>query len=226
MDGASRDDGPLPLLLVVPAFTTGMIDATSFLDLGGVFVAAMTGNVIILGLGLAGHGAPLPAALSLLSFAGGATGAGAAARSRLRPGHRGRALAAGAGVQAALACAAATLATWAGTTTAGPRRLVIMTLAFSLGWSYAIVRSLAVRDVNTTVVTTTLTSLLSESVAPARQGRRFVSICSLLTGAVAAGLLRRAGGPQVPLWVAALLLAGCALAAFVASGRPGARNWG
>ncbi|ROO85530.1 uncharacterized membrane protein YoaK (UPF0700 family) [Actinocorallia herbida] len=225
MTGAAGEDGPLPALFVLLAFTTGMVDATSFLDLGSVFVAAMTGNIIILGLGIAGFGTPLSAALSLLSFAAGAICAGRAARSRLRPLHRGRRLAAGTAVQAALVCGAVVVGTRYGFADELPRRAVIMMLAFSLGWEYAIVRALRVRDLNTTVVTTTLTSLFAESVAPVRQSRRLVSICALLAGAFASGALRRAVHPTAPLWAAVLVLAACAVTAFVAAGRPGAERW-
>lgn len=40
--------------LLVLTVATGVIDATSFLALGGVFAAMQTGNVIFLGLGIAG----------------------------------------------------------------------------------------------------------------------------------------------------------------------------
>jgi uncharacterized membrane protein YoaK (UPF0700 family) len=45
--------GPLPALLVVLTAVTGLIDAVSILDLGRVFVANMTGNVVFLGFALA-----------------------------------------------------------------------------------------------------------------------------------------------------------------------------
>ena len=35
---------------------TGLVDATSYLKLGHVFVANMTGNVVFLGFGIAGAG--------------------------------------------------------------------------------------------------------------------------------------------------------------------------
>lgn len=220
-----RDDGPLPYLFTVLAFTTGMIDATSFLTLGHVFVAAMTGNIIILGLGLAGLGTALSSALSLLSFAVGAGCGGHAVLPRFAHRHRGLLLAAGVAVQAVLVCGAAALASRYGLADPWARRLVIVTLAFSLGWEYAIVRGLKVPDLNTTVVTTTLTSLFSESVAPGSQRRRLVSICALLAGALVSGLLHRALFALAPLWTAALVLAGCAVVAYAAARRPGAERW-
>ncbi|MEU9832247.1 YoaK family protein [Streptosporangium sp. NPDC048047] len=220
-----RPDGPLPYVLVALAFTTGMIDASSFLDLGQIFVAAMTGNVIILGLGLAGHGTPLPSALSLMSFAAGAAGGGSAVLSWSGRRHRGLLLAAGTAVQTVLVCGASVLASRYGFADPRARWPVIMTLAFSLGWEYAIVRGIRVPDLNTTVVTTTLTSLFAESVVPARQGRRLVSICALLTGALVSGTLRRVLFPAAPLWTAVLVLTGCTVVVYVAARRPGAERW-
>jgi len=49
-------DGPLPPLLLVLTVVTGLVDATSYLKLGHVFVANMTGNVVFLGFGIAGAG--------------------------------------------------------------------------------------------------------------------------------------------------------------------------
>lgn len=56
-------DRPARALLVL-TFATGVIDAASFLALGQVFAAMQTGNVIFLGLGIAGaEGAPVLAPL-------------------------------------------------------------------------------------------------------------------------------------------------------------------
>jgi len=50
-------DGPLPSLLLTLTVVTGLVDATSYLKLGHVFVANMTGNIVFLGFGIAGAGA-------------------------------------------------------------------------------------------------------------------------------------------------------------------------
>src|ERR1700722_12395884 len=46
--------GPLPPLLLSMTLVTGLVDAFSYLVLGHVFVANMTGNVVFLGFALAG----------------------------------------------------------------------------------------------------------------------------------------------------------------------------
>jgi uncharacterized membrane protein YoaK (UPF0700 family) len=45
--------GPLPALLLILTGVTGLVDAVSYLKLGHVFVANMTGNVVFLGFAVA-----------------------------------------------------------------------------------------------------------------------------------------------------------------------------
>ena len=52
--GRDTRDGPLPPLLVAMTLVTGLVDAFSYLLLGHVFVANMTGNVVLLGFALVG----------------------------------------------------------------------------------------------------------------------------------------------------------------------------
>src|SRR4029077_16972575 len=58
---------PLPQALLVLTFTTGVVDAVSYLGLGHVFTANMTGNVVLLGFGIAGAGG-LPIAAPFASL--------------------------------------------------------------------------------------------------------------------------------------------------------------
>ncbi|MFD1277826.1 YoaK family protein [Streptomyces kaempferi] len=53
---ATRDHGPLPGLLLALTVGTGLVDAVSYLTLGHVFVANMTGNVVFFGFAVAGVG--------------------------------------------------------------------------------------------------------------------------------------------------------------------------
>jgi uncharacterized membrane protein YoaK (UPF0700 family) len=59
--------GPLPLLLVVLTVVTGLVDAVSYLKLGHVFVANMTGNVLFLGFAAA-DAAQFSVAVSLVAM--------------------------------------------------------------------------------------------------------------------------------------------------------------
>ena len=63
--------GPLPPLLVAMTVVTGLVDAFSYLVLGHVFVANMTGNVVFLAFALAGaRGFSLPAVVVALAAFG------------------------------------------------------------------------------------------------------------------------------------------------------------
>src|SRR5438105_6006964 len=90
---ADDEDGPLPPLLLALTVVTGLVDAFSYLVLGQVFVANMTGNVVFLGFALAGASRfSAPASLSAL----GAFSIGAVAGGRLGTlvsAHRGHLLA-------------------------------------------------------------------------------------------------------------------------------------
>src|SRR6478609_11579937 len=88
---------PLTRALLVLTFTTGVIDAASYLGLGRVFTANMTGNIVLLGFGIAGSGG-LPVIAPLVSLgaflAGAAFGGAMVKRMAVRhPQHLARALA-------------------------------------------------------------------------------------------------------------------------------------
>ena len=72
LDQARRHSAPSTLLLLTA--TTGLIDAVSYLGLGHVFTANMTGNVVFLAFALAGaSGLSVSASLlALVSFLVGA----------------------------------------------------------------------------------------------------------------------------------------------------------
>jgi uncharacterized membrane protein YoaK (UPF0700 family) len=100
---------PPPLTAV-----TGLVDAASYLKLGHVFVANMTGNVVFLGFAIAGTGGASVGA-SLFAIAAFLAGSVAAGRLGARlGGHRGGLLAAATSMQAV-----AVAALWA-TIPAGP----------------------------------------------------------------------------------------------------------
>src|SRR5947199_9326806 len=101
--------GPLPPLLVAMTLVTGLVDAFSYLVLGHVFVANMTGNVVFLAFALAGASgfSILASLVPLCSFVLGSLGGGLLG-SRLGQ-HRGRLLSVAAALQTLLLSAAAVL---------------------------------------------------------------------------------------------------------------------
>src|ERR1700690_4121281 len=105
-----RGHGPLPPLLISMTLATGLVDAFSYLILGHVFVANMTGNVVFLGFALAG--APgFSIAASLAAMAAFAVGALVGGRFGTRHrDHRGRLHSTAAATQAAFLVAGVILA--------------------------------------------------------------------------------------------------------------------
>jgi uncharacterized membrane protein YoaK (UPF0700 family) len=174
-------------------FTTGVVDAASYLGLGHVFTANMTGNVVLLGFGLAGVGGlPVLAPLvSLAAFFAGAALAGLALRRA--SGRVGPAALAGALLGEALLAGVATLVAAAGDVRAGTvtAGVVIALLGAAMGLRNAVVRKLAVPELTTTVLTMTVTGLASDgpSAAPAIHGRRLSAVIAMLAGAFAGALL-------------------------------------
>lgn len=184
--------GPLPALLLLLTAATGIVDAVSILALGRVFIANMTGNVVFVGVALAGApGFALDA--SLLALAGFLLGAAVCGPliARLRM-TRGRLLAVVTTVEAvllagALAVAAAAAAPLAST----PRNLIVVIAAVALGMQNATARELAVPDGTTTVLTMTLTGFAAD--LRQRNGRvvlrRLLAVAAMLIGALVGTLL-------------------------------------
>ena len=220
-----RTHGPLPALLVGLTVVTGLVDAFSYLSLGHVFVANMTGNVVFLGFGLAGVGdvEVVASVVAVLAFAVGAALGGRWGVDRAL--HRGHLLTGTAAVQAVL---------WrrppccrdGGVRGTGTRLVLVGLLAVAMGGQNAVARRLAVPDLTTTVLTLTVTGLVADATTWPVRLRRRVPVVAMLGGALAGGVLLRWVGTSAPLWAAALVLACCALAALAAARRPQSRAWG
>jgi uncharacterized membrane protein YoaK (UPF0700 family) len=209
--------GPLPPLLVALTVVTGVVDAVSYLALGHVFVANMTGNVVFLGFALAG--APeLSVGAALAAIAAFLAGAVAGGRIGARFGaHRGHLLRIATATGAPLVLLAVLVAALAGQPVSqGPRYALIVTLALAMGLQNAVARRLAVPDLTTTVLTLTLTGLAADSKLAGGPGghpaRRLVAVAAMLGGALIGGLLVVHVDLILPLAVAVVLLAGVGLA--------------
>ena len=181
--------GPLPLFLVALTIITGLVDAFSYLVLGHVFVANMTGNVVFLGFALVGApGFSVGAsAVALVSFWCGAL-AGGNVGTRLGE-NRGRLLATAATIQATFLAVAVLLAAVSGSpVSVGFRYPLIVALALAMGIQNATARKLAVPDLTTTVLTLTITGIAADRSnaggAGSSNGRRVVSVTSMLLGAL------------------------------------------
>lgn len=228
MNGA-RDHGPLPVLLVLLTVMTGLVDSFSYLELGNVFVANMTGNVIFFGFEVGGGGETrhtiLLSAVSTVFFCVGAAFGGRLGSARL--GHRGLLLSAGTAAQACVLGVTVLIVVASGHTGTVERKVLIALLAMSMGWQFAIVRRIDVPEFRTVVITTTLTSLVADRRQSAeRLARKTASIGALLLGAAAGPVLIRGLGESAPLWGSAALLLVVAVAGLVTARRPGSERWG
>ena len=211
--GIADDQTLLVRALIGLTVVTGLVDAISFLGLGRIFTANMTGNVVF--LGFAAGGAPgISAARSiaaLCAFAGGSVCGGRMVSSRERTPvaqmlitmYMETALLLTAASASAIAAADASLmAAYA----------IVLSTAVAMGLRNAVVRKLAVPDLTTTVLTMTITGLAADSSLAGGHGgrtaRRALSILAMFAGALAGANLLRTFGLAASLMVAALMIAG------------------
>jgi len=204
-------------LMLALTFGTGVVDAVGYLGLDRVFTGNMTGNVVILGMALVGAD-DLPIvgpALALVGFM-----AGAALGGRVLKGQ-----------EKTWTMRTTLLFSLVATVTVGlsvllfvvgddPKPAVGITITTLLGGvmgvQAATARVIAVKDVTTVVVTSTITGLAADSMFGSGKrtgsGRRALAVLLILAGAVVgAALLRWHIG-------AGLLLAGVVMLAATAVG--------
>ncbi len=183
--------GPLVPRMVALTLLTGVVDAASYLKLGHVFVANMTGNVVFIGFAIAG--APgLSVFSSLIALAAFLLGArtGGAIGARLGA-HRGHLVRGAGSVQSVLVAIALVIALVAGAAPGeGARYAITAVLAVAMGIQNAAAQHLAVPELTTTVLTRTLAWLAGDGEADrVTRLRRVVSVLAMLLGALAGALL-------------------------------------
>ena len=186
--------GPLSPMLVALTIVTGLVDAASYLKLGHVFVANMTGNIVFLGFALGGASG-LSASSSLIALGAFLLGAfGGGWLGGRNPAHRGRMLLPANLAQAPLLVAALLLAVLGATPPDRSVRLVMIALlALAMGVQNAAAQRLAVPDLTTSVLTKTLTGLASEAAIVggpgSKLGRRTIAVAAMLAGALIGAVL-------------------------------------
>jgi uncharacterized membrane protein YoaK (UPF0700 family) len=185
---STSPDGPLPALLLVLTAVTGLVDAVSYLKLGHVFVANMTGNVVFLGFAVA-DAADFSIPPSLVAIAAFLAGALVGGRIGSSAGHhRARLLAIATYLQIALVGAALAVS-MVGLDPNGAlvQYSLIALLALAMGLQNATARRLGVPDLSTTVLTLTLTGLAADSTLAGgknpRPGRRLQAVATMFLGA-------------------------------------------
>lgn len=180
----------VPILLALTA-VTGIVDAVSFVGLGHVFTANMTGNVVFLAFAMAGASG-LSAERSLLALAaflvGGVLGGRMGKSMEGKPTARWISQALWLeGFLLATSAAVAYLAT--GKPITGPPALAIIVITgLAMGSRNATVRKLGIPDLTTTVLTLTITGLAADSSLASgtnpRFSRRLASVLVTFAGAV------------------------------------------
>jgi len=211
--------GPLPLLLIVLTVVTGLVDAVSYLKLGHVFVANMTGNVVLLGLAIGGV-SEFSAAVSLTAIGSFLLGALAGGRLGSSTGeHRGRFLALATYAQVSVVGAAFVVSLASSDVSGGilSYALVVL-LAFAMGLQNAAARRLGVPDLTTTVLTLTFTGLAADSYFAGgtnpNVGRRLIATAAMFIGASLGAVLIVHVSVSAALAVAVALLLINAVAGF------------
>jgi len=221
---------PTVAAMLVLTAVTGLIDTFSYLNLGHVFVAFMTGNVVFLGVSLQ-PGAHQSAVASAIALGGFVLGSLTGGRLAARLSHRPRRWLVTALATESVLLALVALVSGSGLMTPDGQsadghastHVSIALLALAAGLQNSTIRHFAVRDLNTAVLTLTLTGLTADSALGGGQGakahRRAGSIAAMLVGAaVAAALLHISATAVVVL--AAVLVA--LVAGAFATGRPSA----
>jgi uncharacterized membrane protein YoaK (UPF0700 family) len=209
-------------LMLALTFSTGVIDAVGYLGLDKVFTGNMTGNVVILGMAIAGaEGLPIVGPIiALLAFMVGAAISGRTLRKRPAGwSERNTVLFGIVGVILLAAALTALLVTerpeWVNLTITG-------TLGLAMGVQAGAARHIGVADVTTVVVTSTIVGLAFDSSlgggGNTRWIRRALAITLIGAGAGVGALLL-----NVHLGAGMLLAAIITLVASVLGhiGRPG-----
>lgn len=198
------------VLMLALTFVTGVVDAVGFLGLDRVFVGNMTGNIVILGMGVAGAD-ELPVlgpAVALGTFVVGAFVAGMVLRRRTKGWTTAvtGCLAAGSVILFGAALAAALTDV---KEDLGAQIAVAAATAAAMGVQACVARKVAIADMTTVVVTSTLTSLAAETWTrggrEAWWNRRLGAIVLIFLGAVIGALILAVTGVAVALTLAALM---------------------
>ncbi|HTU39738.1 MAG TPA: YoaK family protein [Acidimicrobiales bacterium] len=219
-ESQTQPSSSLVASLGVLTLVSGFVDAVSFLSLGHVFTANMTGNVVLLGFAVAG--APtFSATASITALAAFVCGTILCGRlARRIPTHR-PLMTVVLLFEATLTAIAAIIAAAEGVSglaSGWPKLTVIAVLALGIGARNSAVRWLRVPEMTTTVLTTTITSLVSETSLTGGMDPNAVkgltSVGSMFVGAIIGAALTIHVHPALPLGLAAVIVV--SLAAFFA----------
>jgi uncharacterized membrane protein YoaK (UPF0700 family) len=207
--------GSLPFLLLALTLVTGVIDAVSLLALGRVFVANMTGNVVVTGFAIAGV-PEFSLVTSLVVLATFLIGAAVGGYLAQRIDHRGTLLRAAVLIEWVLLALCLVMVLLRAPVVGSPSTVTTAALAaVAMGVQNAVARRIAVPDLNTAVVSMSMTGLAADYAHSTRDAvlRRASAVLSLLLGAVVGAVIVGTAGVAAAFGLILLLLAGVAVAA-------------
>jgi uncharacterized membrane protein YoaK (UPF0700 family) len=217
---ADERHGPLPAMLLVLTFVSGLIDAISILALGRVFVANMTGNVVFIGFAIAGApGFSLRnSACALAGFVVGAVLAGRLVDrwGRSRPLLLRNAVA----VESLLIGVCLVISLFVHLREDGPvaGTIVVGIAAIAMAVQNVTARRMAVPDMMTTLLTMTLIGITADHDKFAESGlRRLVVMATMFLGATVGALLVLHATVRLALAVVLVLLLAVCVAAAVSA---------
>lgn len=199
----------VPWALIALTVTTGMVDAISYLRLGHVFVANMTGNVVFLGFALAGvrEISALGSLVALAAFFTGAFAGGKLVRNTTGNPHL---LLQAATAKFVLGLCALALSVFAAVQAGSAAGYVLIALlGVAMGVQNAAARKIGVPDFTTTVLTMTITGIAADFAAGGdpKAARRLVSVISMFAGGFAGAALVLRSGVSATLSAIVLLFA-------------------
>ena len=193
-------------LLIGLTFAAGVVDAVSYLGLGQIFTANMTGNVVFLALSV-GERSFLTSLRSVGALVGFSLGAIIAGRVLTRPRPPGTwPVRVGWLIWVELAFLVAFAALWAGAggqPGLGWLYLLIALSSLAMGFQNAAARHLAVPGLTTTVITTALTGFMVDlptlGVTGSNQRRAALAVGTLFAGAAVGAVLMVHARAYAPL---------------------------
>jgi uncharacterized membrane protein YoaK (UPF0700 family) len=223
MTNSPTTEKVIPCAMLGMTAVTGLVDAVSFLSLGHVFTANMTGNIVFLAFATA-HVSGLSIARSLTALFAFLVGAilGGRVMARASSDSQIRLAAQAFLLEVAFLFAASFCGIGYRTNlledSFQPFALIALT-ALAMGTRNAAVRKLAIPDLTTTVLTLTITGIGADSSfangTNPRLARRIASVAAMFLGA-ALGAIVIHYSISAALWVATAISAVCSAALFCA----------
>ena len=221
MENSPATEKVIPYALLGMTAVTGLVDAVSFLSLGRVFTANMTGNIVLLAFATA-HVPGLSIARSLTALLAFLVGAilGGRVMARANADSQIRFAAQAFLLEVAFLFAASLCAIgYRGDLLEHSLQsfALIALTALAMGTRNAAVRKLAIPDLTTTVLTLTITGIGADSWfangTNPRLARRLASVAAMFLGA-AFGAVVIHYSISAPLWIATAVSAVCSIVLF------------